>query len=205
MRAVFYHTESGVCFAEVSGWTAPPRSRQQQCRAEPAGDGGEQPVVEEHQPAGLAQPDPGYGFAQESTNLAKNQVLSQAAQAMLARAGQWVQQVTQLPQESGAAIPNHLGARKGGCAGKALPLFSFVCTVYAPPPACYRAPSSARSGGRVVEGARLESVYGSKAHRGFESLPLRQVFLISMDFNDGGNFSPIFRGFARSKSPEPAL
>ena len=31
-----------------------------------------------------------------------------------------------------------------------------------------------RSGGRVVEGARLESEYGSKAHRGFESLPLRQ-------------------------------
>ena len=29
----------------------------------------------------------------------------------------------------------------------------------------------------MVEGARLESVYGSKAHRGFESLPLRQ-FLI---------------------------
>ena len=26
----------------------------------------------------------------------------------------------------------------------------------------------------MVEGARLESVYGSKAHRGFESLPLRQ-------------------------------
>ncbi len=27
----------------------------------------------------------------------------------------------------------------------------------------------------MVEGARLESEYGSKAHRGFESLPLRQV------------------------------
>ena len=26
----------------------------------------------------------------------------------------------------------------------------------------------------MVEGARLESEYGSKAHRGFESLPLRQ-------------------------------
>ena len=33
-----------------------------------------------------------------------------------------------------------------------------------------------RSGGRVVEGARLESEYTSKAYRGFESLPLRQVF-----------------------------
>lgn len=31
-----------------------------------------------------------------------------------------------------------------------------------------------RSGGRVVEGARLESEYTSKAYRGFESLPLRQ-------------------------------
>src|SRR5688572_4425146 len=32
-----------------------------------------------------------------------------------------------------------------------------------------------RSGGRVVEGARLESVYTSKAYRGFESHPLRQA------------------------------
>ena len=29
--------------------------------------------------------------------------------------------------------------------------------------------------GRVVEGARLESVYGLIAHRGFESLALRQI------------------------------
>ena len=31
-----------------------------------------------------------------------------------------------------------------------------------------------RRGGRVVEGAPLLRAYGSKAHRGFESLPLRQ-------------------------------
>ena len=31
-----------------------------------------------------------------------------------------------------------------------------------------------RSGGRVVEGARLESEYTAKPYRGFESLPLRQ-------------------------------
>jgi flagellin len=37
-------------------------------------------------------------FATESTNLATNQVLSQAAQAMLARANQSAQQVTQLLQ-----------------------------------------------------------------------------------------------------------
>ena len=36
-----------------------------------------------------------------------------------------------------------------------------------------------RSGGRVVEGARLESEYTSKAYRGFESLPLRQTCLQS--------------------------
>src|SRR3972149_462067 len=30
-------------------------------------------------------------------------------------------------------------------------------------------------GGRVVEGARLESVYTLKAYRGFESLSLRQI------------------------------
>ncbi len=34
---------------------------------------------------------------------------------------------------------------------------------------------SMRSGGRVVEGARLESEYTSKAYRGFESLPLRHT------------------------------
>lgn len=38
------------------------------------------------------------------------------------------------------------------------------------------APSSAmRSGGRVVEGARLESEYTPKAYPGFESLPLRHL------------------------------
>ena len=31
-------------------------------------------------------------------------------------------------------------------------------------------------GGRVVEGARLESVYAPKAYRGFESLSLRQIW-----------------------------
>ncbi len=30
-------------------------------------------------------------------------------------------------------------------------------------------------GGRVVEGARLESVYTPKAYRGFESHPLRKI------------------------------
>ncbi len=33
-----------------------------------------------------------------------------------------------------------------------------------------------RRGGRVVEGARLESVYTPKGYRGFESLPLRPDF-----------------------------
>src|SRR3954470_6746175 len=33
-----------------------------------------------------------------------------------------------------------------------------------------------RSGGRVVEGARLESEYTAKPYRGFESLPLRPPF-----------------------------
>src|SRR5690242_470019 len=32
-----------------------------------------------------------------------------------------------------------------------------------------------RSGGRVVEGARLESEYTAKPYRGFESLPLRHM------------------------------
>ena len=44
----------------------------------------------------------------------------------------------------------------------------------------------------MVEGARLESVYGSKAHRGFESLPLRQVIVIIIDFADGGISLPRF-------------
>ena len=34
-----------------------------------------------------------------------------------------------------------------------------------------------RRGGRAVEGARLESVCTSKAYRGFESHPLRQLLL----------------------------
>ncbi len=38
-----------------------------------------------------------------------------------------------------------------------------------------------RSGGRVVEGARLESEYTAKPYRGFESLPLRHFLLISLD------------------------
>ena len=36
-----------------------------------------------------------------------------------------------------------------------------------------------RSGGRVVEGARLESEYTSKAYRGFESHPLRHLLPFS--------------------------
>jgi hypothetical protein len=35
-------------------------------------------------------------------------------------------------------------------------------------------PQNTWRGVRVVEGARLESVYRSKAYRGFESRPLRQ-------------------------------
>ena len=38
---------------------------------------------------------------------------------------------------------------------------------------CACTPAGMRSGGRVVEGARLESEYTAKAYRGFESLPLR--------------------------------
>ena len=40
----------------------PPRSRQHWCRAGPVGRGGEEPVVEQRQPAGLAKPYPGSGF-----------------------------------------------------------------------------------------------------------------------------------------------
>src|SRR5437764_6005380 len=41
-----------------------------------------------------------------------------------------------------------------------------------------------RSGGRVVEGARLESEYTAKPYRGFESLPLRHIanVLLSLNF-----------------------
>ena len=38
-----------------------------------------------------------------------------------------------------------------------------------------------RSGGRVVEGARLESEYTPKAYPGFESLPLRHFLWIAND------------------------
>ena len=44
-----------------------------------------------------------------------------------------------------------------------------------------------RRDGRVVEGAPLLRAYGSKAHRGFESLSLRQLQtqLARRDSNDG--------------------
>src|SRR4051794_2272191 len=44
-------------------------------------------------------------------------------------------------------------------------------------------PAHQRSGGRVVEGARLESEYTAKPYRGFESLPLRhsRPFALSDD------------------------
>ena len=45
-----------------------------------------------------------------------------------------------------------------------------------------------RSGGRVVEGARLESEYTPKAYRGFESLPLRH-------FLPGQSLKNQLRGF----------
>ena len=39
-----------------------------------------------------------------------------------------------------------------------------------------------RSGGRVVEGARLESVYTVTPYRGFESHPLRHFLLFYIIF-----------------------
>ncbi len=42
-----------------------------------------------------------------------------------------------------------------------------------------------RRGGRVVEGARLESVYTAKPYRGFEPLPLRH-FQCAIDSGIGG-------------------
>lgn len=43
-------------------------------------------------------------------------------------------------------------------------------------------PEGLRSGGRVVEGARLESVYRSKAYRGFESHPLRHYSIFKQPY-----------------------
>jgi hypothetical protein len=40
---------------------------------------------------------------------------------------------------------------------------------------------SMRSGGRVVEGARLESEYTAKPYRGFESLPLRHIAAVALE------------------------
>ena len=48
-----------------------------------------------------------------------------------------------------------------------------------------------RRGGRVVEGARLESVYTSKAYRGFESLSLRHITIAA--------FLSLFKRFATSR------
>jgi hypothetical protein len=48
-----------------------------------------------------------------------------------------------------------------------------------------------RSGGRVVEGARLESEYTAKPYRGFESLPLRHIPLLSFSFPYGSGNCPL--------------
>jgi hypothetical protein len=41
--------------------------------------------------------------------------------------------------------------------------------------------------------------------REFGGLPLRQVIVIIVFISEIGIFSPVFRGFARATSPEPAL
>ena len=49
----------------------------------------------------------------------------------------------------------------------------------------------------MVEGARLESVYGSKAHRGFESLPLRHRPLPQISLRLGrGRKIPLYYRFS---------
>ena len=50
----------------------------------------------------------------------------------------------------------------------------------------------------MVEGARLESEYGSKAHRGFESLPLRQSLILT---TPSGNRVQIAQNFFAMVTP----
>jgi translation initiation factor IF-1 len=50
-----------------------------------------------------------------------------------------------------------------------------------------------RSGGRVVEGARLESEYAPKAYPGFESLPLRHLSCRS------ASIFPLHSAFAKGR------
>ena len=49
-----------------------------------------------------------------------------------------------------------------------------------------------RRGVRVVEGARLESVYTPKAYRGFESLSLRHILGAEVFTNHGQSIPNIF-------------
>ena len=44
---------------------------------------------------------------------------------------------------------------------------------------CYLKGRGNRRGGRVVEGARLESVYTPKGYRGFESRSLREISAVN--------------------------
>ena len=53
----------------------------------------------------------------------------------------------------------------------------------------------------LAEGARLLSVCGSKAHPGFESLPLRQIDIVCAGQSPSGKaagFGPAIRGFESS-------
>src|SRR6202522_2391371 len=69
-----------------------------------------------------------------------------------------------------------------------------------------------RRGGRVVEGAPLLRAYGSKAHRGFESLPLRHTankfpsVSITQSWQlRSGDSNPRYRQGGSTKSPQAIL
>src|ERR1700677_5418497 len=69
-----------------------------------------------------------------------------------------------------------------------------------------------RRGGRVVEGAPLLRAYGSKAHRGFESLPLRHrahqfpTFSTPQSWQPrSGDSNPSYGKGGSTKSPQAIL
>ncbi len=73
-----------------------------------------------------------------------------------------------------AQLDRALGYEPGGRGFDSLPARHLFSRIDGGRFLCFASRNVLRRGGRVAEGAPLLREYGLKAHRGFESLPLRQ-------------------------------
>ena len=77
-----------------------------------------------------------------------------------------------------AQLDRALGYEPGGRGFDSLPARHLFSRIDGGRFLCFASRNVLRRGGRVAEGAPLLREYGLKAHRGFESLPLRQLILL---------------------------